>query len=44
MDTSVHNRLDVAEGKFEEIAGRIQRKTGESLETIHRKMMDLAGR
>lgn len=38
------NDLDVAEGKFEEIAGRIQRKTGESLETVHRKMMELTNR
>ncbi len=30
--------LDVAEGKMEELVGRVQRKTGESLEAVRAKI------
>lgn len=32
--------LDVAEGKMEVLMGRVQRKTGESLEAIRAKIFD----
>lgn len=32
--------LAVRQGQFQELAGRIQRTTGESLEDIHRRLFD----
>lgn len=34
--------LDVAEGEFEQLLGRVQRKTGESIETIREKVFGRA--